>query len=335
MSVKVLWTLPTAGDGRSVITRGDFQGAQLPNFERAGLTDPRSRRGAFHDYLSQVARAAEISGFDAVEVPWNPTGEEPWIVAASLARHSRRLGFVTEIEPAFATPVYLAKMSVSFQRLAGNRLAWKLDLDRDRAVRRAHADFLEGDEWFQRADEFITAARGVWSSRPFDFRGRFYDVEAGGFEQPLSGWPLPHLYTAGASRAALEFAAKHADVHRLNGGLPGALREQVAELANAAARFGRKVRASVRLEVLARHTRAEAERDAAALPPAALVGSYGEVAEVIESYTRLGVDELVLDGTPRLEEAYRFGQHVLPRLPFRFASNSARAADAASIALYE
>ncbi|AXI70939.1 LLM class flavin-dependent oxidoreductase [Streptomyces sp. KAI-26] len=46
----------------------------------------------------------------------------------------------------------------------------------------------------------------------------------------------------------------------------------------------------------------------------ALVGSHAEVAERIREYQALGIDEFVLSGYPHLEEAYWFGEGVLPRL---------------------
>ncbi|MDX3338244.1 LLM class flavin-dependent oxidoreductase [Streptomyces sp. ATCC51928] len=46
----------------------------------------------------------------------------------------------------------------------------------------------------------------------------------------------------------------------------------------------------------------------------ALVGSHTEVAERIREYHALGIDEFVLSGYPHLEEAYWFGEGVLPRL---------------------
>ncbi|MFF8963341.1 LLM class flavin-dependent oxidoreductase [Streptomyces globisporus] len=46
----------------------------------------------------------------------------------------------------------------------------------------------------------------------------------------------------------------------------------------------------------------------------ALVGSHTEVADRIREYHALGIDEFVLSGYPHLEEAYWFGEGVLPRL---------------------
>ncbi|MEV5312523.1 LLM class flavin-dependent oxidoreductase [Streptomyces sp. NPDC052610] len=49
----------------------------------------------------------------------------------------------------------------------------------------------------------------------------------------------------------------------------------------------------------------------------ALVGSHDEVAERIAEYHGIGIDEFVLSGYPHLEEAYWFGENVLPRLAAR------------------
>jgi alkanesulfonate monooxygenase len=46
----------------------------------------------------------------------------------------------------------------------------------------------------------------------------------------------------------------------------------------------------------------------------ALVGSHTEVADLIEQYARIGVGEFILSGYPCLEEAYWFGEGVLPIL---------------------
>ncbi|WP_137295481.1 LLM class flavin-dependent oxidoreductase [Nocardioides dongxiaopingii] len=49
----------------------------------------------------------------------------------------------------------------------------------------------------------------------------------------------------------------------------------------------------------------------------AMVGSHAEVADLVEEYAAVGVSEFVLSGYPHLEEAYRFGEGVLPELTAR------------------
>ncbi|MBD8554314.1 LLM class flavin-dependent oxidoreductase [Rhizobium sp. CFBP 8762] len=50
-------------------------------------------------------------------------------------------------------------------------------------------------------------------------------------------------------------------------------------------------------------------------PGTAIVGSPDTVIRTLEAYQKVGVDTFILSGMPLLEEAYRFGELVLPKLP--------------------
>ncbi len=50
-------------------------------------------------------------------------------------------------------------------------------------------------------------------------------------------------------------------------------------------------------------------------PGTAIVGSPETVIRMLEAYQKVGVDTFILSGMPLLEEAYRFGELVLPKLP--------------------
>jgi alkanesulfonate monooxygenase len=52
----------------------------------------------------------------------------------------------------------------------------------------------------------------------------------------------------------------------------------------------------------------------------ALVGSHADVADRIEEYAALGIEEFIFSGYPHLEEAYWFGEGVLPELRRRHAA---------------
>jgi len=51
------------------------------------------------------------------------------------------------------------------------------------------------------------------------------------------------------------------------------------------------------------------------------------VADLIEEYASLGVDEFIMSGYPHLEEAYWFGEGVLPELRSRGAAPDPAPAD--------
>jgi alkanesulfonate monooxygenase len=63
----------------------------------------------------------------------------------------------------------------------------------------------------------------------------------------------------------------------------------------------------------------------------ALVGSHQEVADRIEEYHDLGIEEFILSGYPHLEEAYRVGEGVLPELRRRGLLAEDAAAPATSL----
>jgi alkanesulfonate monooxygenase len=347
MTAEYFWTLPTRGDGRQgsgpLGSRGDWTAGGRPLI--ASIRDVRSGRYGYFDYLVQVARAAAVSGFTGVFVPFDPQGEESWIVSAALARELPTLEFVTEFSPVFSTPVYAAKMSASFQRLSGGGLAWKLAIEEDPSVARGFGDHVEGIDRFARAEEFLDVVTGIWNRENFDYRGRFYEVQDGGLKDPLSRYPRPAVTLSGTSPEALALSAKHADLHLWHTSLPSELDTHRAELDRLAAGQGRSVRHGVQLGVLARDTAEEAWEEARRLwlqsgaggfdefdqrvvapsvwtgfqligqeAPIGLVGSYEQVAGQLRDATDRGIDTFYLAASPRLEEAYRFGEYVAPLL---------------------
>ncbi|NGZ87332.1 LLM class flavin-dependent oxidoreductase [Duganella aceris] len=334
MTTEFIWQLPTAGDGRYAeaarLRRGERNDKQRAPFTD-GVSDPRGKRFNYFDYLHQVARAADISGFDGLRIGHDFDGDDSWIVAGYLARGTRHIKLLTEFEASWGSSVYAAKNAVSFQRATNGRFAWQLAQGADEASRSRHGDQLPQDEVLARIDEFITVARGVQTTAPFSFKGRYFEVQDGGFRGPLAGNPLPAIYLSGDGEAALALSARQADVHLFDAAPLAELKPALASLRALAAAQGRGVVAGLRLDVLARETEEEAERDAAREQSqsgvrAALVGSYAQVIDALAAYADAGVGSFVLGASPHLEEAYRIGEYVLPALRARLAPDDRQAA---------
>lgn len=348
MPAEFVWTIPLRGDGRraarSEWNRGDWHQdvpATLPSWVR----DDRANKFDSFDHISAVVKAAEHGGFSAISIPFDPAGEESWIVGGTAARETRWVRTIVGFSPSVTTPVYAAKMAATFQRISGGRHDWHLELGLSDDQAASQGDFVRGDDQVQRADEFLTIARSVWTESNFNFDGRFYAVDAGGFGPPLNSFAFPRIFLSGNSPQILTLAGKHADVHLLEAGDDGALDQEVAILRGASQDAGRTVRAGLFLPIVAREDSDEAwsrvrrlssesadrasgeQLEASRLSevvwsgfdrlgfshPVGLVGSYEEVQAALESYVDRGIEVFVLDGYPHVEEAYRLGEHLLSR----------------------
>ncbi|HEY5282873.1 MAG TPA: LLM class flavin-dependent oxidoreductase, partial [Polyangia bacterium] len=227
-----------------------------------GVSDPRGARFNYFDHLHQIARAAELSGFDGVNIQHDPRGDESWVIAGYLVRGTRRLKLVTEFEASWGSSVYAAKNAATFQRYSAGRFAWHVQAGAASRQRRRNADSVPDEDVLPRIGEFLRVARGVLTQAPFSFKGRFFEVQNGGFKDGLDHQPVPQVYWSGTSRAALELSAEHADVHILSPAPLVELSQTVQTLKQLAGQRTRSLRYGLRLDLLARETDVEALRDA-------------------------------------------------------------------------
>jgi alkanesulfonate monooxygenase len=362
------WFLPTSGDSRSLVGAG--QG--VPGEVRGGLRETLSHgfREPSIDYLADVARTAEKTGFAGVLTPTGTFCEDAWLTTAALLRETSTLKFLVAFRPGTVNPVLAAQMAAAYQRISGGRLMLNIVTGGEPREQARFGDFASKDERYARTDEFLSVLRGTWSAAPFDFAGDHFTVEGA---MVSGGIDPPDIYFGGSSGPAGPVAARHADVY-LTWGEP---REQVAEkiawMRGLAAAQGRTLRFGLRIHTLSRDTSEEAWQhaqwlldgldpetiakaqqalqqsestgqqrmlslrggrssytDAHELEVApnlwsgiglvrggagtALVGSHQEVADRIEEYHLLGIDEFILSGYPHVEEAYWFGEGVIPIL---------------------
>ena len=214
----------------------------------------------WYDHLAQIARAAEITGFDGVLIPQTPAGEEPIIVSGALAREARRLTFLPAFPAPFLSAVYAAKIALSFQRLTGGRLAWNL-ITEEHTKKSWHGHRWSIAEQIARTDEFLDVVKGFWNNPPFTYQGQYYEVVDGGFAPALAGPKLPLIYLSGETEEALALGAKHADVYFLPLDTLEATHKRIEDLTKRAAERGRSLRFGLQADVVARHSSEDAWAD--------------------------------------------------------------------------
>lgn len=309
MTVTLYWQLDAATEPE----RGER--ARRPHLGGIARDVRTATQGRF-DHYAQIARAAAHTAFDGLFLPHRAEADDSQIVAAAIAREVPSLLLVPQFPVSVGSAVYAAKQAVSFQRFSHGQLGWAIAPDADAATRARGADHVPEEALAQRTEEFLTVARGVHGEKPLSFAGQYFQVQGGGFDAPINRVPFPQVFFEGEVEEALELSARLADVHLFREVPFPTLRALVETLDGLAGRQGRQVAFGLAQQVVARETAEEAGRDArrGGAAPHALVGDYSQVAGELAKQAALGITHFVLSGAPSLEEAYRTGQQVLPRL---------------------
>lgn len=257
-NIEFFWRLPTSGDGReAVTTRGDFgQGGRVAPRLKNGVGDGLG----YIDYVSQVARAADINGFHGALLPTGRGSDEPWVVAAALARETRNLHFLIAFQPGFIHPAYATQMGATLSRITNGRVDWNIITGGNPKEQRAYGDFFNHEERYARTGEFLDSFRGYGAGQPFDHQGKLYNFENGGLTAPLKDARQPGIYFSGSSDPAIDIAARHADVYLMWAEPVDNIRGELEKIRRAAAAAGRgdKIRFGIRVDIISRDTEEEA-----------------------------------------------------------------------------
>lgn len=239
MSLDIFWFLPTSGDTRYL-----------------GKSD--SGRPATNEYMRQIAVAAENLGYDGLLIPTGSSCLDPWITAASLVPVTQRIKLLVALRTSLGNPTASARQAATLDQACHGRLLLNVVPGGDATELAADGIFLDHDERYEAADEFLTVWRQLLSGETVDFAGKHVRVEgAQNFFSPVQR-PHPPLYFGGSSPAAHELAAKHVDAYLTWGEPPAAVAEKIADVRARAKKHGRTVHFGVRLHVIVRETNDQA-----------------------------------------------------------------------------
>jgi alkanesulfonate monooxygenase len=244
--MNVFWFFPTHGDGRF-------------------LGSPEGARTVDHDYLSQIARAAESLGFDGALIPTGRSCEDPWVTASSLIPLTRKLKFLVAVRPGIMSPTVAARMAASFDRHSNGRLLINVVAGGDPVELAGDGCWLSHDERYEAASEFLDVWKGVLSGQVVDLEGKHITVKGAQQLFPPVSQPHPPVYFGGSSPAAHDLAARHVDLYLSWGEPLGEVAKKIADLRQRAAAYGRTLRFGLRVHVIVRDSTEEAWRAADAL----------------------------------------------------------------------
>lgn len=255
MPVTLHWFLPTTGDSRTDLSKGNAVGARK-HLDFSGASERPPSVG----YIGQIARSAEQLGFDAALTPTSSWCEDAWVLSAALTQVTERLRYLVAFRPGLVSPTLAAQMAATYQRVSGNRLLLNVVTGGDDVEQRRFGDFLSKEERYERAGEYLAIVRELWKGEPVDFAGKHYAVE--GAHVPNPPELAPGIYLGGSSPGALDVAARYADVYLTWGEPPEQVAEKLDRVRAAAERAGRELRFGIRLHAISRDTAEEAWAEA-------------------------------------------------------------------------
>nr|BFE70453.1 hypothetical protein GCM10020092_037540 [Actinoplanes digitatis] len=151
----------------------------------------------------------------------------------------------------------------TFQNLSGGRLLLNVVTGGESHEQRMYGDHLDKDARYERCGEFLDIVRALWSGKPVEVEGKYYHLSDAVLSQRPD--PLPGVYFGGSSPAALDVAARHADVYLTWGEPPAAVGEKVRRVRELAERQGRDPAFGLRVHTIARDTAEEAWAEASRL----------------------------------------------------------------------
>lgn len=279
---------------------------------------------------------------------------DAWSTAAALAAVTQRLELMVAVRPTFHLPALLAKQAANIDHISGGRIAlnvvsswWQEEAERYGVPFDTH------DDRYARTSEWLDVVRGAWTGQEFSYRGGFYQVDRMLMAPVPRSRPHPTIYAGGESEAAKDLIARKCDAYVMHGDPPERIAQRIADLSARRAstklpplRFGVSGYAIVR--PTEREVRQEVQRitdvkaDGAGFANysqwlagtqleqamllaeysvsnrglrSGLIGTPEQVLEQIERFRLAGVDLLLLQCSPQLEEMERISQEVIA--PYR------------------
>src|SRR5215471_3437341 len=230
------------------------------------LTTLSSSPAALPDMQGWVefAQSAEQSGIESVLLSFSRYEPDTILIACSVGAATTSLKFIVAYRMGLMQPTTFVQQINTLSGLIGGRVALNVVAGSSAAEQRGYGDFLDHDERYARADEFLTICRGLWNrTGEVNFAGKYCRVEGAQLNTPFlaPSRRFPEIYVSGhseqAQRLALAFGSSWLR-----------LIDTPEKLAPSVSRFRKQgTEVSLRLAIICRPTHAAAVKAGKAMMP--------------------------------------------------------------------
>lgn len=195
------WMLPKGGE----------VGMKTAQETNRVLTTKSTSPAAIPDMEGWVkfARQAEESGIESVLLSFSRYEPDTIIIACAVGLATTRLKFIVAYRSGLIGPTSFVQQINTVSSLLGGRMALNVVAGSSTAEQRGYGDYLEHDERYERADEFLSICNSFWHDKnEVSFEGKHYRVEQGKIHTPFMAPDrnAPEIYVSGHSEQAQHLA---------------------------------------------------------------------------------------------------------------------------------
>jgi dimethylsulfone monooxygenase len=276
---------------------------------------------------------------------------DAWSTSAALMAVTTKLELMVAVRPTFHNPALLAKQAANIDHIGGpGRLSlnvvsswWK-----DEATKYG-VHFEQHDDRYARTAEWLEVVDSIWKRDHINFEGKYYKVHDTVLQPKPVTRPRPVIYAGGESEAAKNLIAKLCDAYVMHGDPPERIAEKIKDMAARREKFGLgPMIYGVAGYSIVRNTEAEAKAELARITDvkqsaagynnyqqwlagtqleqrvsledysvsnrglrSGLVGTPQQVIDRVKAFESAGVNLLLLQCSPQLEEMERFADQVI------------------------
>ena len=275
---------------------------------------------------------------------------DAWSTAAAAAAVTERLELMVAVRPNFHQPALFAKQAANIDRIANGRLSLNVVSSWWAEEATSYGlPFDQHDDRYGRTAEWLEVVSGLWSQTPFTHAGERYRLKDAICEPKPVATPRPVIYAGGESDTAKEMIVRRCDAYVMHGDPPEVVAGKIADMRRRreAAGLG-PMTFGMAAYAIVRDTDTEAQAEVTritTLDPdapgfanfdqwlsgtqlerelkvqeysvsnrglrAGLVGTPEAVRARVAEYEAAGLDLLLLQMSPQLEEMERFSAQVI------------------------
>lgn len=212
----------------------------------------------------RFAHNAEEAGIESVLLSFSRYEPDTFFIACAVGQATTKLKFIAAYRLGLMQPAMFAQQVNTLSGLIGGRIALNIVAGSSPAEQRGYGDFLEHDERYARAEEFLKICHSFWQNNgAVDFDGKYYRLEQGKLLTPFLAPDRtgPEIYVSGQSEAGQRLALTQASCWLR-------LIDTPEKLSLTVARFREHgVEVALRLSVICRRSREEAIEAAMSMLP--------------------------------------------------------------------